>query len=65
MFTINNKRQLDTGIHPIYDCPFNFDLEEMKEALEGPAVEIPEEALVDQDVFHKWLMGTDFNDKES
>jgi len=45
------------------DDDFNFDLEEMKRAVESPTVEVPDWALKDFESFCKWLMG-EFTDDQ-
>jgi hypothetical protein len=35
--------------------PFNFDLDEMKKAMESGMVEIPDSALISIEAFDEWL----------
>lgn len=35
---------------------FNFDLERMREAVESPAIKIPDEALSSFEAFDAWMM---------
>lgn len=46
------------------DDGFNFDLEEMKRAVESPTIEVPDWALKDVESFDKWLMGEFADEKQ-
>lgn len=39
------------------DPQFNFNLEEMRKAVESKGIEVPEWALMDVESFIKWLEG--------
>ncbi|MFB2539121.1 MULTISPECIES: hypothetical protein [unclassified Acinetobacter] len=43
--------------HQLQENPFNFDLDEMKVAVESPRVEVPVEVMGDLESFEKWLKG--------
>ncbi|MEN3257522.1 hypothetical protein AAH678_01610 [Sodalis endosymbiont of Spalangia cameroni] len=40
-----------------FDRPFNFNLEEMRKAVESKGIEVPEWALMGVESFIKWLEG--------
>ena len=46
------------------DDYFNFDLDEMKKAMESKLISIPDCALEDIDAFSEWLDSNDFGERD-
>lgn len=45
----------NVGICRIDDCPFTYDLEQMKTALQSPRIKLPASALLTEEAFNEWL----------